>query len=384
MNSNAMPPEIETIAHELSQSKVAVITTMNTVCGIAEYSRELYSPIKSIFREFHYIANRDVADRTRPDEKDVVRLWEYGETSFADVLAWLNLNQPDILHIQLHSEAHFTMVGLVNLLQGIKALKFKIQIVITPHSVRNRSFDLGAIVSELKPLCKILVHKQQDYDYLTSIGLHYVEIFQHPFDSYPTREKNVIRKRLGITASPIVVTHGLISEHKGLVEMAQAIHLLKSQYPNILWLAVNAVNLNNTTSSATYSRMQAAVSATGIENNVRFFPDFLSPQEVTLLIQASDVGVCAYNEVGESASGAVRKFMASGTALIVTDIPMMQEVDEVLKIKHNDPATIADAIDYLIKNPQVSSDLAKAALNKCSMHSWKVMSQELLKVYEAL
>ncbi len=300
-------------------------------------------------------------------------------------MEWLATEQPDYLHIQLHSNNHFPLAGLINLLDGIAKLENPPKLVITPHTVHSASFDLGLVKKQLANVDRILVHKQVDYDYLLSQGLHNITLFPHPFDVYPQRDKAELRHKLNLHSHPIVVTHGLISEHKGLVEMVDAIELLRKTYTQILWLAVDASNINNVTSSTTLAKVQARVSELQLENHVQLITDFLSADEVLVLIQTADVGICAYAERGESASAAIRKFLASGVPTIVTDIPMMHELgDEVIKIENNSPEVIAAGISRVLENKQLAETTAATALEKSTTQRWEVMGQRLLQVYSSL
>jgi glycosyltransferase involved in cell wall biosynthesis len=369
-----------------SDLKLAVLTTMNTVCGVAEYSRDLYTPIIKNFSEFHYIANYDVADRTRPDTKNVLRLWEYGEITFAGVLEWLAEDKPHIFHIQLHSANHFPLKGLVNLLKGIENLAQQPKVIITPHTVISPAFDLAVVKNELKNVDKILVHKQKDFEYLKSIGLKNIVLFPLPYDVYPQRNKMAVRKQLGLgDYEPVIATHGLVSEHKGLLQVLEAVAELKQTYPDIMWVAANALNINNSTSSGTFATLEQRCKELGLEENIRFISDFISADEVIALIQTADVGICAYEERGESASAVIRKFLASGVPTIVTDIPMMQELNqEVYKIADNSPADIVRGIREILNNQELAQNTVKAALAKANSTSWKVMGQKLLELYSEI
>lgn len=369
-------------ATELKDKKVAVLSTQNTVCGIAEYSRDLYNSILNSFEDFKFIANSDVADRVRPDTDHVVRLWEYGETDFGNVTNWIAENKPDIFHVQMHT-GHYPVVGLVKLINDIQKLDSKPYTLFTPHTVLAGDYDLATSAEDLKLFDKILVHRQSDLDHLTAAGLTNIELFPLPYDDYPQRNEDKLKRKLNIDNSrPTIITHGLMSSHKGLLEMPAAIAELKRDYPDILWIAANPVSINNITSTDTLKHIEDSIKELGIEVNVTLITDFLDANAVLILLQAADLGVLAYSEVGESASAAVRKFLASGTPTIVTDIPMMAELqDEVFKISDNQPTTIANGIKELWENKELQKQISQAALSKTKNLSWDKMALRLLRIY---
>ncbi len=368
---------------DYKEKHLAVLTTYNTVCGVAEYSKDLYSHIESSFKEVTFIANSDVADRVRPDGDNVVRLWEYGEQDFYRTLEWLKSEKPDLFHIQLHSTGHFPLSGLRNLLKGIRKLESPPKVFITPHTVRSNAFDLLEVKDELQYAERLFIHNQEDLDYLKEGGIFNTYLFYHPFDEVTKRNKERLRQKLGLEGkNPIIATHGLISYHKGLPETMLAISNLKVKYPDILWLAVNAMNINNSTSSATYEELKDQMYELKLNENVLFIPDFLDPEQIFLLLQAADVGLLAYSDQGESASGAIRKYFAAGLPTVVTDIPMMNELkNEVVRITDNEPETIERIIEELVNDKERLKLLEKRGYEISSKFGWDSMTLELLEAY---
>ena len=370
---------------ELKQKHLAVLTTMNTVCGIAEYSSSLYTGIGDSFDKLSYLANADVADRTRPDTGNVYRVWEQGEQTFADTIKWIEKNQPDYFHIQMHA-AHFPVSALEKLIEGVTSLENRPMTILTPHNVKSNHLDLSLLAKSLGKLDKILIHNQKDLDYLAGAGLSNLELYHHPFEEFPVRSKSFIQESLGLNSSlPIIVSHGLVSEHKGLIQTAEAIARLKADFPQVLWLAVNAVNINSSTSASTFSALRERITSLGIEENVRLFPEFLDKEEVAILLQAADIGVLAYEERGESASGAIRKFLASGTPTIVTNIPMLSELHaEVLKINDNSPEAISTGVTKLFADKNMMAEIKTSALESLKSGNWDEMGIRLLGIYSRL
>jgi glycosyltransferase involved in cell wall biosynthesis len=368
---------------ELKHKTIAVLSPINSISGISEYSRDLYTSIESSFKEFYYLANTDVADRARPDEPNVLRLWEYGEQEFEGVLQWIVENTPDILHIQLHP-AEISPQVIAALITKLQKLSNPPSIHLTAHAVQAAGIDLAGIAGDLKTISQLHLHKEQDFKYMQSQGLTNITLFPLPYDDYPIFSKKRLRERLGILAGhPILVTHGLVSYHKGLLETATAVGELVKEYPHLLWLAVNAVNINNSSSADTFEQLRAKVQELGIEDNVRFFPEFIAePLQILALLQTADIGLLMYSEVGESASAAVRKFLAAGIPNIVTDIPMMSELTkEVYKIPDNSPKNIVSGVKKLVEHPQLQREIIRAALETSRANNWNQMALRLLQVY---
>lgn len=375
--------EVRQFAH-LKQERIAVLTEVNTVGGIAEYSQDLYNPIQHSFEKFYFVGNSDATDLIKNDPLEVVRLWEQESQDFSTLLQWLEEEEIDILHVQHHS-GYLSASATQKLLEQVNSLERKVRIYFTPHDTQASGMDYSQLKTELNEAEVVFVHKKADIQYLEKRKIENLQLFPLPFDDYPIWPKQILREKMGIAGKqPVIATHGIISFHKGLLQTAEAIAELVQEYPNLLWLAVNALSINNISSSDTFDQLQRKVKALGIEENVIFVTKFLDAMEVITLLEAADIGVLAYEEVGESASAAVRKFMASRMATIVTDIPMMAELNheqEVYKIKDNDPKNISAAITELVENPEKINSISQKALETSSQYSWEVMGRELLQTY---
>lgn len=372
----------------LKNKKVAVITEINSIGGIAEYSKDLYDSVQHSFSEFYFIGNTDATDRTRPDEPNVLRLWENGSQDFSEVVSFLKKEQINHVHIQHHS-AYISMTALGSLITQIDALKddLEIEILLTPHDALSKGSNFKQIKSELALVDHIFAHKQADYELFKKLGVieDKLTLFPLPFDTYPIWPKKRLQTQLKLdSAKPVIVTHGIFSFHKGLLQTAEAIKLLQEDYPDILWLAVNAISPNNISSSDTYDQVRSKIKELDLLDNVRFFTDFLDAMEVMALLESADLGLLVYDEVGESASAAVRKFLASGTPTIVTDIPMMTELthkQEVFKISDNRPEAIATGVKELLQEQDLANKISLQALQTSKSQSWEAMALRMLKDY---
>lgn len=358
--------------------KLAVISTYNTKCGIAEYTHSLYSPLENEL-DIEYLANYDVVDRKYADDKNVVRVWKIKDADYKGVLTYLKVWQPDVVHIQAHS-AHHSMTGLKNLLTGLAKLPRSTKIFITPHIVRAKQFDIGTLALELGKVHKVIVHSVNDYNYLISLGLRNIVHFTHPYPSVQIFNKEKLKESLSIQRYPIIATHGLIGAHKGFIQVIQAFKKLLLEEPNALLLLLTPVSASNPESTVVYKEMKNMIK--DISNNVLFFSEFLDENILSILIQLADIGILAYEEVGESASGAIRKLLSAGVPTIVSDIPIMEEYkDEVIKIKDNRADSILRGIRSALGNKEELKRVRDRARRTAGNNTYEIAAEKLLGYY---
>lgn len=353
---------------------VAVISPINTPDGISRYSKSLYSTFPREI-QLSYLANRDISNLVERDDTNVHRCWIGKNKDFSYLSAWVVEHKPDIVHIQLHPE-YLPPDCLAALLEHLKSTR----VIVTMHSFGGWYKQYGKLLS--KSQVKSVIIHNDDPKVLDSVHNNKVTIIPHGFDDIRLLNKEELRKSLGIeTRRPIIVTHGLITSSKGLLETAAAIKLLMPSYPEILWLAANAANINPA-SQMTLVSLQKFIQANNMVDNVILETKFLTDIQATSIIQVADIGVFAYADVGEGASGAVRRFISCGIPTIVTNISVMNEFkEEVLKVSDNQPGSVAAGIKQLWENKELQKKISQAALAKTKDLSWDKVALRLLELY---
>lgn len=374
--------EVESFAI-LKEKKAGVISFLNNKDGLAKYTKDLYSSVECSFKKFFYISNTDIADRTEEDASNVLRLWESGTNDFGKVFDFIKSEQLDLIHIQYHSGINFSFSSLGKLIKELKALN--IGVYVTLHSVKGKNFNIIDEVNELNLADKVFIHSKEDFQFANS-KLNNISYFNHPKNTYHRRDKMILKKQLDLDKYfPIILTHGMLNTHKSNLEaVIMAVKDLKKDYPNILYLALNATVPNNINSESEYSILSQLIKNENLESNILFVTDFLSDEMVLLFIQTSDIIVTPYNEVGESASAAVAKFLFSGAPVIVTDIKMFDDLNnEVIKIDYPESSLIYETIKKCLSNENKNSikEIVKNAEKFVRENSFEVKAKELLKLY---
>ena len=363
----------------LKKQKLAVITTYNSKCGIAEYSKDLYPLIEGAFSEVRYYANSD-AEIVFKDNEKIVRTWEYSEKDFSITLEEIDKFKPELVHIQ-YNGPFYSIDSLSNLVSELKNRKKKIYVTI--HSIPN--VNLKRFADKLSQVDKIIVHSQKDFEKLKQGGINNIEIFTHGVKGFQDEDKEKLRKKLEIRNTPILASHGLIHEHKGLLETLDALKIIKNDYPDILFLSVNAVNTDNSTSSAVFKQMQDRVEENNLQKNVIFISEFIEKQEIIKLLHIADLILLPYSDLQEGASGAVRYSFASQRPVIISDSAIFSDLGDVgFKINDNKPQSIADGVKTLLESINLyQSELSKVR-EYVKENSWERQSRWHLEVFRSL
>lgn len=358
----------------LKKQKLAVITTYNSKCGIAEYSRDLYPLIEGAFEDVRYFANSD-AEIVFKDNEKIIRTWEYSEKDFTSTLSEIDKFGPNVVHIQ-YNGPFYSLDSLSHLVKELKKREKKV--LLTIHSIPE--VNLKKYTEDLSRVDKIIVHSQKDFEKLKQGGINNAKILTHGVKVFSDENKEKLRQKLEINHTPIIASHGLIHENKGLLETIDALKILKNDYPEILFLSINAVNTDNSTSSAVFNQMKEKVTENNLEDNVIFVSDFIEKQEIIKLLHIADLIVLPYSDLQEGASGAVRYSFASQRPVIISNSAIFSDLGDVgYRINDNKPQTIAEGVKILLSdNNLYQKELAKVQ-KYVEENSWESQSQKILR-----
>jgi glycosyltransferase involved in cell wall biosynthesis len=367
---------------EAKHKNLAVVSFYNNEDGVAEYTRDLYVPLKAEFKNFYIFSNSDISDRVNEDENFIIRNWESGEKDFVNVIQSIKDLEIDILHVQYHSGINFSIEALDLLIQKSKDLNIKV--FVTIHALRDKSFDLVKESKNLKLADKILIHNKEDFDYY-SAAFNNGKLFVHPKFIAKKRSKNNVRKALGLPQDALVIgTHGLINRNKNIPEIINAVGKLKNDHPNVIFFGLSALSANNISAQEEYEKCLKAIEANNLQDQSIMLTEFLSVEQIEFIMQAFDLNVLAYIEAGESASGAINKCFAAGRPTLVSDIKAFQEFkNEVYKVSAPDAESMSNGIKKLLTDQELQRKIVDNANNFIEENSYQNKGIEMVKCYFA-
>lgn len=316
----------------LKEKKIAVISALNDQTGISVYTKSIFEGIEGNFKEFYYIAQKNIADRTAPDTANVVRLWTLENAEIKDILDFVKEKEIQILHIQYHTGCTFGLEELDLLIK--KLSENQIEVFITFHHIRSSNIDFLKTLKNLNCCSKIFIHNPKDFEY-AAVLLNNAFFLRHYGFEFSKREISDLKKEMGVeNYYPIITTHGLLNVNKNVDKLIDQFEKIKVKFPKAILLSLTAVSPNNIFAEGIYSELVKQIKEKKLEASVFLIKEFLDSRIIELYFQLSDLIVFLYSEFGESASGAVRRGIAAFKPVITTDIPTFAEFEkEILKIK---------------------------------------------------
>jgi glycosyltransferase involved in cell wall biosynthesis len=333
------------------ETAIGFVTTWNTRCGIAEYTRYLATSLPH-GHPIRIFANRS-PETVRPDEDFVVRAWEmrHDDTrapgELDELVRQILGSGVGAVSIQ-YNFGFFSPADLTRLIERLKSEG--IVTAITMHAVEHANFPrlrraLGGV-----DFC--ICHRQADVDAVRGLGVQNVLL----------RKQGIVplglERQDGSTAAaarghlPFTVScFGFFLEPKGIYQLIQAFALARNVRPLLRLKLLNA--LYPAPESAAYARQcLRLIEDKGLSSAVDISTAFLDHEETLRELAASDLLVLPYLHSTESSSAAMAFALASLTPVLCSDLPLFDERSGVVhRFPRGDVPALANQILRLAASP---------------------------------
>ncbi|RLD12981.1 MAG: glycosyl transferase [Caldiserica bacterium] len=264
-------------------------------------------------------------------------------------------------------------------------------VVITFHTVLpNPSFKVREIVRKIAYNCdSIVVMTKIGRDILKEyygITPRKVEIIHHGVPFVYLRPTEFAKKRLGLEKNIVLSTFGLLSRGKGLEYVIYALPSIVRDYPEVVYLIIGQTHPNVKKQEGESYRefLKNEAERLGVAENVKFVNKFLSLEELLEYLEATDIYITPYLNPNQITSGTLSYAVGCGKVVISTPYLYAKDIIEEKRrgmlVKFRDPIEIADAVIYLLDNPEVKKQMEREAYSLGQKMTWEQVSWEYLKL----
>jgi glycosyltransferase involved in cell wall biosynthesis len=378
---------IEKLDRERSRPiSVGFVSTWNSLCGIAAYTRDLTDSMSRDQAQISFLANAD-ANRLGPEGPEVERVWVQAAGDYAKIVNEALERELEIVHIQFHPGILSEYRELSRTIHGLRDRG--VRVFVTVHLAEEVNFygqrmvldDLREAFSRCE---KLFVHSERDLVRLLALGLE-GNLERISFGGMVSlrRDRETLLRDLGLEGKRLVASFGFALPHKGVLEAIEAMRPLRARYPNLFFLAL-AARRPEAASGEYLELCRARVRETGMEDSVLILDEFLPEKEIDALLSAAEVVVLPYLATKESASAAIRFPLACGRATITTREQVFDDIRPVVhQIPSADPVVIAEAIERLLSDDELRRSLEEAAWRFAAARTWPSVASAHLGSYRS-
>ncbi|MBA3666705.1 MAG: glycosyltransferase [Sphingomonas sp.] len=193
-----------------------------------------------------------------------------------------------------------------------------------------------------------------------------VSLIPHGVPDRPLRDPDELKGRFGWQGRQVLMTFGLLAPNKGIRHMIEAMPAVVEAHPDALYVIVGAThpNLVHHEGEAHRHALMSLACQLGVGEHIRFTDSFVEQEELLDMLQASDLYVTPYLNMGQVTSGTLSYAVAVGKPVIATPYIHAREIlaeERGIIVPAADPAALAEAANALLSDDQRRLAMARAA-----------------------
>jgi glycosyltransferase involved in cell wall biosynthesis len=177
----------------------------------------------------------------------------------------------------------------------------------------------------------------------------------------------------------LLATFGFLRQHKGLLELVEAVDILRSIFPDVRLLAQTALYPSD--ESIKYlARVRRRITELDLVDAVNVDPQYVDIEVAIARLAESVAVVLPYGDSDEGASAAAAAVLASRRPLIVTRAKIFDELRSIAyTAEGNAPPVLAAAIAAVVGIPGLRGQLECNASRAADERRWTVVARRLLE-----
>lgn len=327
--------------NEINKNRIGIITTWNTRCGIADYTKYMTEYLND-YKIFSNIDN-NIVDKDSDKYTNRCFSHEIGIERLKKELLRENINY-------LIMNYHFGFFSDEDLMNLSKFLYEKsIKTVIILH---NSSTISDKTFKELEKLEAVLVHTDREVEKLSPIIKNCYK-FNHP-----VKVNNIVDIDFDKGDYTLFSSFGFIFEDKKLKKLIDVFYQIYLKDKKVKLLLLNAIHFLNIETKKIINEVKAKISDYDIEDNVIMINEFLPLEVLTSSLSKSDFIIFLRDNTTESSSASVRTGLSTNVPVICEKNDIYVDVEKYVSFINDDtPINMANNILELINSDTISDKL---------------------------
>ena len=375
--------------------RIAFISTYDTQCGIATYTKMLAEAVSQLGVEVVILAEatdeHPIGDSDIGDSIKVVRCWDRRFDAGSALLDALGQFQPDIVHIQ-HEWALFSRSR--EMWEVLREADIRVAVTYhTPDFVEQHHEPAWShLYAHSSFVDGVIVHNEFIARSIRGKIFPPVCHIDHGIRALPdipdARDETKIPEGV-----PMLLNYGFASNSKGTLDLIRAVDIVKER-GNCPYFEVVVFAGDHPHWEMDPYLKQCSEESKGIPG-LSFVREFIEDDKLDVMLSATDFIVYPYSGVPGheilSTSGAVMRGLGAGKPVICTDEGRLRDIlggGHGFKASMRSPESLADAIEHAVGLFNSSKAQYRVMCDNvvalAESRSWPIIARRHLDVYQRL
>jgi len=266
--------------------------------------------------------------------------------------------------------------------------------VVTMHTVlRHPTPNQRAVLSELTSIAdaSVVMSRSAANLLIDEYGAdeRRLHVIPHGVPDVPLVDAESVKPTLGLAGRDVILSFGLLGPGKGYELAIDALPAVVARHPSALYVILGATHpdLIRREGEAYRESLVAEAKRLGVADHVRFVDRFVTRDELTRWLEAADVFVTPYPNLGQIVSGTLSYAMGAGRAIVSTPYTYASELladGRGLLVPPGSPRDLAAALGSLIGNPALRAQIGRRAHAYSRRMVWSAVGAEYRSLFERL
>jgi len=291
-------------------------------CGIATFTTHLADALATELPEVDsfVLAMNDAGRRHSYPSRVRFEIAQGDLGSYRRAADFLNVNHVDVLSVQ-HEYGIFGGKAGAHVIALLRELRMPI--VTTLHTVLSAPNPAQrAVIDELARLsARLVVMSASGADLLRrvhGISADQIDLIPHGIPHVPVDAGS--KDRLGVDGKTVILTFGLLSRDKGIEHVIDALPAILAVHPDVVYIVLGATHPHVVEHEGESYRLmlEARGQQLGVAASMVFHNRFVSQDELTEFLSATDIYITPYLQPEQITSGTLAYAVGAGKAVIST------------------------------------------------------------------
>ena len=331
------------------------------LCGIATFTHDLCNAVAGAAPGAECLAGA-VNDRTERyvyPPRVRFELMEKDLDSYRRAADFLNFNEADVLCVQHEFGIYGGPAGR-HLLALLKEVRMPV--VTTLHTIlQHPDANQRSVMNELvRRSERLVVMAQKGAEILRdtyAVPDEKLDIIAHGIPDIPFANSSHWKAQFGVEGRTVLLTFGLLGPGKGIEYAIEALPAIARAHPDVVYLVLGATHPHLVAREGERYRLslERLAEERGVENHVIFYNQFVSIEDLTDFIGATDIYLTPYLDEAQITSGTLAYVFGAGKAVVSTPYWHAQELladGRGVLVPFRDPGAIATAVCNYLDDPE--------------------------------
>lgn len=371
---------------------VYVSTYPPTECGLATFTQDLaFSVASSGFLPPSVIAVEQGEGKTLPRPQEVAFVVRRDQELDYVRAAWVANDVADVVSVQHEfgifggEEGEFILTFLKNLRK---------RVVVTLHTILSKpDAKKQAIVQEMSRYTTSFICMNRlaipILERVYGIPPQKIVYIPHGAPAEIPENREGIRKNLGLSDRVVLATFGLLGPGKGIEYAIEALLQVVRSFPKVIYLILGETHPKERERRGEAYRafLEEKVHELHLEDHVQFVNRYLSYEELTAYLAATDIYLTPYLNPDQVTSGTLTYALRFGKAIISTPYLAAQEAlqgGRGILVPFRNAKAIEEALLELLSNPAAMDTLTQRAQDVGMFYSWTRVGEAYANLFAEL